>query len=216
MASCAYDQYISKWGRCSSLQPSLPLKVMCHQRSSVIEKKNPPPLTYHLSRPLFYLARALKNNHPGHAPLLPIISLIYPHLSLRFPFLLSVFLSSRLPLIVFVFFCPCHCFALAVFCFLPLLFLSFPPCFLFLYLIIAHSFLTLSSLSPGPLLHVVKKFTEPFSQVSTQSSLSDSFILSANNPFNSARLISVYPPPLPTHTPIIYNWILSHPWELLF
>ncbi len=86
---------------------------MCHQRSGAIE--NNPPLTYHLSRPLFYLARALKNNHPGHAPLLPIISLIYTHLSLYFHLLLCVFLPSSLPLIVFVFFCPCHCFALAMY-----------------------------------------------------------------------------------------------------
>lgn len=124
---------------------------MCHRRSSAI-RKNPPPLTYHLSRPPFYLARASKNNHPGHAPLLPIISLIYPHLSLRFPFLLSVFLPSRLPLIVFVFFCPRHCFALAVFCFLPLLFLFFPPYFPFLYLIISRSFSsTLFLVSSPPL-----------------------------------------------------------------
>lgn len=92
-------------------QPSLPLKVMCHQRSSAIKMTPPPsahlpPLT---SSVLF--GKAPKNNHPGHAPLLPIISLIYPHLTLRVSFLLAVFLPFRLPLIVIVFFCPCHCFA---------------------------------------------------------------------------------------------------------
>lgn len=44
----------------------------------------------------FNLARALKNNHPGHAPLLPIISLIYPHLSLWFS-CPSLYPSPRLP-----------------------------------------------------------------------------------------------------------------------
>lgn len=43
--------------------------------------------------------------------------LIYPHLSLRFAFsLLAVFLPSRLPLIVFVFFCPRRCSVLAALC----------------------------------------------------------------------------------------------------
>lgn len=98
---------------------------MCHQRSSAIEKVPPPPLTYHLSRPLFNLARVLKNNHPGHAPLLPIISLIYPHLSLRFPFLLCLSSISS----PFNCHCPCHCFALSKFCFPSLL--SCPSCLAF-------------------------------------------------------------------------------------
>lgn len=188
---------------------------MCHQRHwketerERKKKKSPsihqPPLT----APPFYLARALKNNHPGHAPLLPIISPIYPHLSLCFPFLLSVFLPSHLSLIVFVCSCPCHCFALAVFLFLPLL----SP--------VQPSLVSLSRVSLS-LVHSVfrpvfsstwQKHTEPFSQVSAQSSLSNSFILSTNNPFNSSRLICVYPPTPPltpntrtfAHPPIIYN-----------
>lgn len=81
----------------------------CHRK----DPPQPPPLTCHLLCPLFYLARALKNNHPGHAPLLPIISLIYPHLSLGFPFP-SVVLLSRLLLIVIVLLCPRHCPALSL------------------------------------------------------------------------------------------------------
>lgn len=48
LSSRTFHQCISNWGRCSSQQPSLPLKVMCHQRSSAIEKVPPsihlPPL----------------------------------------------------------------------------------------------------------------------------------------------------------------------------
>lgn len=49
------------------------------------EKKSPCTHLVQFSPPI-YLARASKNNHSGHAPLLPIISLIYPHLSLTFSF----------------------------------------------------------------------------------------------------------------------------------
>lgn len=118
LSSFVYGQYIFNWGRCFLRQPSPPLKVMCQQQSSVIGEKKKIPLH---SRPPFYLARALKNNHPGHGPLLPIISLIYPHLSLHFPSLLSIVLPSHLSLIVFVFLCA-SCFALVIFCFLLFLY----------------------------------------------------------------------------------------------
>lgn len=109
-------------------QPSLPLKVMCQQQSTVIAGEKIP---LH-SRPPFYLARALKNNHPGHGPLLPIISLIYPHLSLHFPFssLNRSSISSAFNCL-----CPSCCFALAMFCFLLLFFFA-----LFLYATIAFFF----------------------------------------------------------------------------
>lgn len=67
-------------------------KVACHKFSCSIRKKHPPLLIHPYSHLPFNLARVLKNNHPGHAPLLPIISLIYPHLSLRFLVLLSILL----------------------------------------------------------------------------------------------------------------------------
>lgn len=88
----------------------------------------PPPLTYHHSLVLCYLAGALKNNHPGHAPLLPIISVIYTNLALHFPFVLS-FSPSCLPLIVFVFFCPRRCVLLTVFCFCASSFFFHPTFF---------------------------------------------------------------------------------------
>lgn len=164
-----------------------------NSRAVPLDGKNP----LH-SCPSFYLARALKNNHPGHGPLLPIISLIYAHLSLHFPFLLSIVLPSRLPLIVFVFLCPFFCSGRVLLFASSLLY--FPPCShspcMSLLLILSSTLLCFYARSSSS---KCQKCTEPFSQASTQSSLSSSFILSANNLFNSTLLISVFTP-LPTHT----------------
>lgn len=133
LSSCVYDQYLKQ----SPSEAGVPRhRHHCLQRW----EKNPPPL--------FYLARALKNNHPGHAPLLPIISLIYPDLSLRFSFLLSVFFPSCLPLIV------CLLLSLPLFCSCCVLpyasyVLFFLPCFLSLYLF--------PVCLPPILLHMAKK-----------------------------------------------------------
>lgn len=172
---------------------------MCHQRSSAIKMIPPsahlPPLT---SSVLF--GKAPKNNHPGHAPLLPIIGLIYPHLTLRFSFLLSVFLPFRLPLIVIVFFCPCHYFAFAMSCFLFLLSCSLDPLAFSssISLLLIPLFCSLPCLFNRLLYSTWQKAV--LTQFSAQSSLSDSFILSANNPFNSACLISVCSPHTDSHT----------------
>ena len=183
-------------GRCSMWQPSLPLKEMCHQRSGAI--RTPPHSPTTLLRRPFYLARARKNNHPGHAPLLPIISPIYPHLSLCFAFLHSVVLPSHLSLIVFVFLCPRHCLACAAFCYL-----------LFVFHLVLPALVSLSvthycSFFPPALFLVSFHPSSPphgkMHKVSAQSSLSHSFILSTNNPSNSSCLICVYPPSfLPKH-----------------
>lgn len=104
------------WGRCSLQQPSLPLKVMCHQWSSAIEKLLiHSPSTSHVlcsicQGPWKTIIQAMLHCFP--------LSVSFTHICL------CVFLScspsffhlvSRL--IVFVFFCPCHCFALTTFCF---------------------------------------------------------------------------------------------------
>lgn len=158
MASCHLVPMISaspSEGRCSTQHPSMPFKVTCHQQNIAVAQI-PALHTHYPSHPLFYLARAPKNNHPGHAPLLPIISLIYSHLSPTFPFLICLS-SISAPL-------NCHCLPLS-----PLLFLSLDMfCCLFrlssslcLYLSIAHPCL-LSSFLPlysCPLCHMAKSLS---------------------------------------------------------
>lgn len=154
--------------------------------------------TYHLSRTLPF-GRSLKNQS-----CLPCTTASHyqSHL-LTFEFAVSscsVILPSPLRLIVIAFFCPCHCFYFFSWCGA----LSTLP---FLYLIIARPCL-------HPLFHVAKSC----SLKSVQSSLSDLLILSTNNPFNSTCFGCAPPPQTRTNTPLpflIYNWILSHPGELL-
>lgn len=102
----------------------------------------------------------------------------------------------RLSSILSPFNCPCLLLSLPLFCsscVLPLLSCS-SHLALFLYLSIARSFfptLFLVSLPSSSPSH--GENAQSRSQVSAQSSLSDSFILSTNNPFNFTSLICVYP-----------------------
>lgn len=123
---------------------------MCHQRSSTIgKKKNPPPLTYHHSCTILFGKGPEKqsswpcttaSHYQSHLRTF-VFAFSFPPLhlsSISSPFnCLCLFLSPPL-------FCP-HCVLLSASSFL-----FFPPCFLFLYLIIAHSFLPLSSLVSLP------------------------------------------------------------------
>lgn len=115
------------------------------------------------------------------------LSVSFTHICLCVFLSSSVFLPSRLPLIVIV----------------PAIVLLFPSSAFHLF------FLALLALLSLPISHYCSSPSSPlflvsltasstphgkklFSQVSAQSSLSDSFILSTNNPFNS--------PCLPPHT----------------
>lgn len=106
----------------------------------------------------------------------------------------SVLLPSCLPLIVFVFLCPCHCWALALFCFF-----SPVPCSAHLTssssILFADSFLQFLF---TPVLSTLWWKLGAVPSSPTQSSLTDSFISSAANPFNTTCLISVYPHPSQT------------------
>lgn len=137
-----------------------------------------PPITSHVLR----LAGTRKTNHADHAPLLPIISLIYSHLCLPFlPALSFHHLASSL--IVIVFFYPCHC-CVFNFRFSWCVLLSSLSWVLWLYLIISRP------CHPKSFIPCDKKL---FSK-SLQSSLSNLFILSTNNPFNSTCFGCVPPP----------------------
>lgn len=106
----------------------------------------------------------------------------------------SVLLPSCLPLIAFVFLCPCHCWALALFCFFSPL-----PCSAHLTssssILFADSFLQFLF---TPVLSTLWWKLGAVPSSPTQSSLTDSFISSAANPFNTTCLISVYPHPSQT------------------
>lgn len=106
----------------------------------------------------------------------------------------SVLLPSCLPLIVFVFLCPCHCRALALFCFFSPL-----PCSARLTssssISFADSFLQFLF---TPVLSTLWWKLGAVPSSPTQSSLTDSFISSAANPFNTTCLISVYHHPSQT------------------
>lgn len=139
--------------------------------------KDPPISSLVLCR----LAGTRKTNHEDHAPLLPIISLIYSHLCLQFLAALSFYhLASSL--IVIVFFYPCCC--VFIFIFSWCLLLSTLSWVFFLCLIIARPCL------PKSFIPCDKKL---FCK-SLQSSLPNLFILSTNHPFNSTCFGCVPPP----------------------
>lgn len=203
-----YGWYIFKQGRCSSWHPS-PLKLTCYQQSSAIRGEKIPlhsPSTIQSSN-LFgkglekqsFWSCTTASHYQSHLP--TFVSYIFLSSSS------SVLLPSCLPLIVFVFLCPCHCRALALFCFFSPL-----PCSARLTssssILFADSFLQFLF---TPVLSTLWWKLGAVPSSPTQSSLTDSFISSAANPFNTTCLICL-PPPFPnlkhTHPHIIYNWIL--------
>lgn len=177
---------------------------MCQQQSGAVGRKNS------LSRPPFYLAGALRNNHPGHAPLLPIISLIYDTFVCASCFSL-LHRSSILP----HFNCLCLPWSPSLFCSRHVLLLT--PALLFSLLI--PFFYSLPCLFTRGSLHPNVKNAQGHSLKSQPNlhypALSFYPLITYSTPFS----ICVYPPPSAhqfTHPCIIYNWILSDPGELLF
>lgn len=120
------------------------------------------------------------------------LSVSFTHICLlHFPFLLLRLASILSP---FNCLCPCHCRALALFCFFSPL-----PCSARLTssssILFADSFLQFLF---TPVLSTLWWKLGAVPSSPTQSSLTDSFISSAANPFNTTCLISVYPHPSQT------------------
>lgn len=192
---CMDDTSSSQAG--SSWHPS-PLKVTCYQQSSAIwvgwEIPLHSPSTIQSSN-LFgkglekqsFWPCTTASHYQSHLP--TFVSYIFLSSSSS-----SVLLPSCLPLIAFVFLCPCHCWALALFCFFSPL-----PCSAHLTssssILFADSFLQFLF---TPVLSTLWWKLGAVPSSPTQSSLTDSFISSAANPFNTTCLISVYPHPSQT------------------
>lgn len=184
-----------------SQQPSVPLRVMWHRRSSAVRGKKKIPL--HSPTTSSVLCSIWQG--PWEA----VIQATHHCVPLWVSFThicLCVFLpSSRLSSISSPFNCLCVLLSPPLFCsfrvLLCLFFLVLPALLSFYISLMFISVFPLSSLSTRVLSSTRQKCTKPLSQASAQSSLSDSFILSANNLFNSTRLICVYPPTIPMHAP---------------